>query len=65
MLGTQRTGGIFGGMSYALALSPRGRLFVEPDELAEPKLAPATGARITQAFAAAEAKHDVRASIVP
>jgi non-specific serine/threonine protein kinase len=43
-------------MSYALALSPRGRLFVEPDELAEPKLAPATGARITQAFAAAEAR---------
>ena len=43
-------------MSLALALSPGGHLFVEPDELAEPRLAPATAARLTEAFAAAEAR---------
>jgi hypothetical protein len=38
-------------MSHALALSPGGRLFVEPDDQAEPKLSPAARA---QAFGWAE-----------
>src|ERR1039458_4214451 len=42
-------------MSYSLALSPRGHLFVEPDGQAEPKLSPATVARLTEAFGASPA----------
>jgi len=37
-------------MSHALALSPGGHLFVEPDDQAEPKLGPATATRLTGAF---------------
>jgi non-specific serine/threonine protein kinase len=43
-------------MSYALALSPGGHLFVEPDDQAEPKLSPSTAARLTEAFGAAPAR---------
>src|ERR1035441_2394259 len=43
-------------MSYALALSPGGHLFVEPDDQAEPKLSPATVARLTEAFGASPAR---------
>jgi non-specific serine/threonine protein kinase len=43
-------------MSFALALSPGGRLFVEPDEQAEPKLSPAEGARLDKAFGASAAE---------
>jgi non-specific serine/threonine protein kinase len=43
-------------MSYALALSPGGHLFVEPDDQAEPKLSPATAARLTEAFGASPAR---------
>jgi non-specific serine/threonine protein kinase len=42
-------------MSYALALSPAGHLFVEPDDQAEPKLSPSTATRLTEAFGAAPA----------
>jgi SNF2 family DNA or RNA helicase len=43
-------------MSHALAISPGGHLFVEPDEQAEPKLSPAAAARLTEEFAAAPAR---------
>jgi superfamily II DNA or RNA helicase len=43
-------------MSYALALSPGGHLFVEPDDQAEPKLSPNAGTRLTEAFAASGAR---------
>jgi non-specific serine/threonine protein kinase len=43
-------------MSYSLALSPGGHLFVEPDDQAEPKLSHATAARLTEAFSAAPAR---------
>jgi non-specific serine/threonine protein kinase len=43
-------------MSHALAISPGGHLFVEPDEQAEPKLSPAAAARLTEEFAAATAR---------
>ena len=43
-------------MSHALALSPGGHLFVEPDEQAEPKLSPTAAARLTEAFAASGAR---------
>jgi non-specific serine/threonine protein kinase len=43
-------------MSYALALSPGGHLFVEPDDQAEPQLSPATVARLTEAFGASPAR---------
>jgi len=43
-------------MSHALALSPGGRLFVEPDDQAEPKLSPAAGARLHEAFGASAAE---------
>jgi non-specific serine/threonine protein kinase len=43
-------------MSHALALSPGGRLFVEPDDQAEPKLSPAVGARLHEAFGASSAE---------
>jgi superfamily II DNA or RNA helicase len=43
-------------MSHALALTPGGHLFVEPDEQAEPKLSPAALARLTEGFAAAPAR---------
>jgi superfamily II DNA or RNA helicase len=45
-----------GSMSHVLALSPGGHLFVQPDEQAEPKLSPATAARLTDGFAAASAR---------
>ena len=37
-------------MSHTLALSPGGHLFVEPDDQAEPKLAPAVSTRLIKAF---------------
>jgi hypothetical protein len=43
-------------MSHALALSPGGHLFVEPDDQAEPKLSPSTATRLTEAFGAAPAR---------
>jgi non-specific serine/threonine protein kinase len=43
-------------MSYALALSPGGRLFLEPDELAEPKLSSAAATRVGAAFSASNAQ---------
>ena len=42
-------------MSYALALSPTGRLFVEPDDQTEPKLSHAAGERLKEAFAVSTA----------
>jgi non-specific serine/threonine protein kinase len=42
-------------MSHALALSPGGRLFVEPDDQAEPKVSHATAARLAEAFGASPA----------
>lgn len=42
-------------MSHALALSPGGHLFVQPDEQAEPKLSQAAAGRLTEGFAAAPA----------
>jgi non-specific serine/threonine protein kinase len=38
-------------MSHALALSPGGRLFVQPDEQAEPKLSLAAATRLSEGFA--------------
>jgi non-specific serine/threonine protein kinase len=38
-------------MSHALALSPGGHLYVQPDEPAEPKLSQGAAARLTEAFA--------------
>ncbi len=43
-------------MSHALALSPGGRLYVQPDEQAEPALAPEIAARLTDGFAASTAR---------
>jgi non-specific serine/threonine protein kinase len=43
-------------MSYSLALSPGGHLFVLPDEQAEPKLSQAAAARLTEGFASAPAR---------
>jgi non-specific serine/threonine protein kinase len=43
-------------VSFALALSPAGHLFVEPDDLAEPKLSEAAGARLTEAFGVSTAR---------
>ncbi len=43
-------------MSYAVALSPGGHLFVEPDEQAEPKLSSTAGTQLTEAFAASGAR---------
>ncbi len=43
-------------MSHALALSPAGHLFVEPDDQAEPKLSPATAVRLNDAFAVSSAR---------
>jgi superfamily II DNA or RNA helicase len=37
-------------MSHALALSPGGHLYVQPDEQAEPKLSPSAATRLTEAF---------------
>lgn len=37
-------------MSYSLALSPAGHLFVQPDDQAEPKFSEAAAARLTEAF---------------
>jgi len=45
-----------GSMSHALALSPGGHLFVEPDEQAEPRLSQAAAARLTEGFAASSAR---------
>src|SRR5690242_15258193 len=42
-------------MSYALALTPGGHLFVEPDAQAEPRLNESVAARMTEAFAASGA----------
>jgi len=42
-------------VSYALALSPTGRLFVEPDDQTEPKLSHAAGERLKEAFAVSTA----------
>jgi hypothetical protein len=42
-------------MSYSLALSPAGHLFVEPDDQAEPKLSEAAAARLTGSFHASPA----------
>lgn len=55
-LGVARRHGIFAGVSHALALSPGGHLFVEPDEQAEPKLNPAIATRLTEAFTASGAR---------
>ncbi len=43
-------------MSHALALSPAGHLFLEPDDQAEPKLSAAAGARLNEAFAVSTAR---------
>src|SRR5580658_1757923 len=43
-------------MSYSMALSPGGHLFVEPDDQAEPKLSRTTAARLTEAFSASPAR---------
>jgi non-specific serine/threonine protein kinase len=43
-------------MSYSLALSPGGHLFVEPDDHAEPKLSHATAARLNEVFGASPAR---------
>ena len=43
-------------MSVSLALSPGGHLFVEPDDLAEPKLSPAATTQLTDAFSASAAQ---------
>ena len=43
-------------MSYSLALSPGGHLFVEPDDQAEPKLSHATAARLNEVFGASPAR---------
>ena len=43
-------------MSHALALSPGGHLFVEPDEQGEPKLSQAAAARLTEGFAGPPAR---------
>jgi len=43
-------------MSHALALSPTGHLFVEPDEQAEPMLSQTAAARLTQAFSESSAR---------
>jgi len=43
-------------VSYALALSPTGHLFVEPDDQTEPKLSHAAGARLKEAFAVSSAR---------
>ena len=45
-----------GSMSHALALSPGGHLFVQPDEQAEPKLSQAAAARLTEGFAASPSR---------
>lgn len=42
---------IFAAVSHTLTLSPGGHLFVEPDDLAEPKLNPVVAAQLTDAFA--------------
>jgi hypothetical protein len=42
-------------VSHALALSPGGHLFVEPDDQAEPKLSPGAAAQLAEAFAASGA----------
>jgi hypothetical protein len=55
-LGVARRRGIFAGVSHALALSPGGHLFVEPDEQAEPKLNLAVAMRLTEAFTASGAR---------
>ncbi len=43
-------------MSHALALSPGGHLFVEPDEQADPKLSQAVAARLSEGFVASPAR---------
>ena len=43
-------------MSHALALTPGGRLFVQPDEQIEPKLSPVAAARLAEGFASASAR---------
>ena len=43
-------------MSYSLALSPGGHLFVEPDDQAETKLSHATAARLNEVFGASPAR---------
>ena len=43
-------------MSHALALTPGGNLFVQPDEQAEPKLSQSAAARLVEGFAAAPAR---------
>jgi superfamily II DNA or RNA helicase len=42
-------------MSHTLALSPGGKLFVEPDEQAEPKLIQAAASRLSEGFAVSPA----------
>ena len=42
-------------MSHALALSPGGHVFLEPDELAQPQLSPAAAERLGAAFASSSA----------
>jgi superfamily II DNA or RNA helicase len=44
------------GMSRAVAVSPAGHLFVEPDEQAEPRLRPEAATRLSEGFAAASAR---------
>ena len=43
-------------MSHALALSPGGHLFFEPDDQAEPKLSHATAVRLNEVFGASPAR---------
>jgi len=43
-------------VSYALAVSPAGHLFVEPDDQVEPKLSPAAVARFNESFAFSTAR---------
>ncbi len=54
--GTAGRHGIVAGVSHTLALSPAGHLFVEPDDQAEPRLSPATAARLTEAFSVSSAR---------
>jgi non-specific serine/threonine protein kinase len=43
-------------MSHALALSPKGNLYVQPDEQAEPKLSAGAATELTEAFGSSSAR---------
>ena len=55
-LGVAWRRGIFAGVSHALAFSPGGHLFVEPDEQAEPKLNTTAATRLSESFTASGAR---------